>query len=365
MLQKKYNCLTDKVDNIALLSLVKLGIGHRSALPDVIDWQVIKALADKQGLTAIIVDGIEQLPDTKHPPKEFLLQWIGEVFQNYENRYKLYQRAIAELAGWYNAHGFKMMVLKGYACCIDWPKPEHRPCGDIDIWLFGKQKEADALIAKEKDIKIDKSHHHHTVFYWKDIIVENHYDFDNIYARKSNREIEPLFKSLGKDTSYLIEIYGERVYLPSPNLNALFLIRHLAAHFVGSEINIRQVLDWAFFVEKHTKEVDWGWLDGMLVKYHMKDFYNCVNAICVEELGFKPEIFGQVQFEPALKDRILQDTLSPEFTEETPDGFVKRIGFKYRRWKANSWKRRMCYEECDFEMFIRSAWAHIVKPAHI
>ena len=37
------------------LSLVKLGIGHRSALPDVIDWQAIKALADKQGLTAIII----------------------------------------------------------------------------------------------------------------------------------------------------------------------------------------------------------------------------------------------------------------------------------------------------------------------
>ena len=47
------------------LSLVKLGIGHRSAFLDVIDWQSIKALADKQGLTAIIVDGIEQLPDTK------------------------------------------------------------------------------------------------------------------------------------------------------------------------------------------------------------------------------------------------------------------------------------------------------------
>ena len=47
------------------LSLVKLGIGHRSALFDVDDWQAIKALADEQGLTAVIVDGIEKLPDTK------------------------------------------------------------------------------------------------------------------------------------------------------------------------------------------------------------------------------------------------------------------------------------------------------------
>ena len=62
------------------LSLVRLGIGHRSALFDVDDWEAIKALADKQGLTAIVADGIEKLPDTKRPPKELLLQWIGEVF---------------------------------------------------------------------------------------------------------------------------------------------------------------------------------------------------------------------------------------------------------------------------------------------
>lgn len=82
------------------ISLVKLGIGRRCTLPDVVDWQAIKALADKQGLTAIIVDGIEKLPDAKRPPKELLLQWIGEVFQNYENRYKLYQPASHSRIGW-------------------------------------------------------------------------------------------------------------------------------------------------------------------------------------------------------------------------------------------------------------------------
>lgn len=69
------------VNKDSFLTLVRMGIGHRCAFPDVIDWQSIKTLADKQGLTAIIVDGIEQLPDTKRPPKELLLQWIGEVFQ--------------------------------------------------------------------------------------------------------------------------------------------------------------------------------------------------------------------------------------------------------------------------------------------
>lgn len=148
----------------AFLSLVRMGIGHRAdALPPIVDWSKLKELAEQQGLSAVVLDGIEKLPEGQRPPKIFLLEWIGETLQGYEYRYELYCRAIAELAAFYNSHGYKMMVLKGYACSLDWTMPSHRPCGDIDIWLFGKQKEADATITKEKGIKIDKSHHHHTV----------------------------------------------------------------------------------------------------------------------------------------------------------------------------------------------------------
>ena len=347
------------------LSLVKLGIGHRSALFDVDDWQAIKALADKQGLTAIVVDGIEQLPDTKRPPKELLLQWIGEVFQSYENRYKLYLRAMAELAGWYNALGYKMMMLKGYACSLDWPKPEHRPCGDIDIWLFGKQKESDSLLAKEKGIELDASHHHHTVFDWHGFTVENHYDFVNVHAHKSSAELEKIFKQLGQDDSHAVEVNGEKVYLPSPNLHALFLIRHMVSHFAAAEITLRQVLDWAFFVEKHTKEVDWVWLDGMLDKFHMKEFVSCINAICVEDLGFPVDIFPSVQFVPTLKERVLEDILDPEYTAAEPKGFFPRVVYKYKRWQGNAWKQKMCYGESRWVMFWSGIWAKILKPASI
>lgn len=39
-----------------------------------------------------------------------------------------------------------MMVLKGYGLGKNYPAPNHRPCGDIDIWNFGRQEEVDALI---------------------------------------------------------------------------------------------------------------------------------------------------------------------------------------------------------------------------
>ena len=152
----------------SFIKLVRIGIGASKdvIIPDELDWASLKALADAQGLSAVVLDAIDKLPTdaTETMPQMLRLEWIGEVMQNYEARYMAYEKAIGSLAGFYNRHGFKMMVLKGYACCLDWPKPEHRPCGDIDIWQFGQQKEADAALVEEMGIVIDNSHHHHTVF---------------------------------------------------------------------------------------------------------------------------------------------------------------------------------------------------------
>ena len=256
-----------------LLALTRNGIGHSVAdnLSGQVVWEDIQELANTHGLSAVVLDGIEKLQDNKRPPKELLLQWIGNTLQSYEQRYELYRKTIAEIAGWHNSHGYKMMVLKGYACSLNWPKPEHRPCGDIDIWQFGKQKEADEVLAREKGIKIDNSHHHHTVFTWRDFTVENHYDFLNVHHHKSNVEIEAILKELGQDDSHYVELYGEKVYVPSPNLHALFLLRHSMSNFASTGFTIRHLLDWAFFVEKNSKEIDWGWLEGVLEKTVVPD----------------------------------------------------------------------------------------------
>lgn len=350
----------------AFLALVRLGIGHSAKLcKGIIEWDSIEALAEQHSLSAIIVDGIEKLPEEERPPKMLLLRWIGGTLQNYEYRYKQYRRTIAEMAGFYNSHDFKMMVLKGYACSLDWPKPEHRPCGDIDIWQFGKQKEADELIKNEKGIDIDTSEHHHTVFCWGIYTVENHYDFVNIHHSKSNATIEKEFKRLGNDDSYHVDIDGNTVYLPSPNLHGLFLLRHAMIEFVAGGINIRQILDWAFFVEKHGKDVDWPWLLGLLDEFHMREFFNCINAICVEELGFNSAIFPYVQFNPILKDRVLKDILEPEIPNEKPKNLLVRVIWKYRRWKANQWKHELCYEESMWSAFWNGVWGHLLKPASI
>lgn len=353
------------------LSLLRCGIGKESEpLQGTVNWDAVETIAVKHGLLAVVYDAVQKLPESQRPPQITWLRWIGQVMQSYEGHYVAYDKAVMELAAFYNAHGYRMMLLKGDACGRDWPRPEHRPYGDIDIWLFGKQKEADDVLVREKGIKIDNSHHHHTVFSWMGFTVENHYDFVNVYARQSSAVMEKVFKELGQDDSHVAEVNGQKVYFPSPNLHALFLIKHMVSHFAAAEISLRQVLDWAFFVEKHTEEIDWEWLDEMLVKFHMKEFVSCINAICVEDLGFQPveslRFRVESQLESAefrkLKERVLSDILEPAFTAETPKPLIPRAIFKYKRWKGNGWKHKLCYGTSRWDGFWTLLRSHLMKP---
>lgn len=383
----------------AFFVLVRAGIGHgTNALPKSIDWESVRDIAAKQGLVAVAFDGLNCLSENdnaKPLPLTVKLRWMGEVLQGYEQRYQLYKQAIAQLARFYNSKGYRMMLLKGLACGMDWPRPEHRPYGDIDIWLFGCQQAADKEMVSsltgvesatprhnssklgsthssnadfrilDSSFRIDNSHHHHSVFKWQGFTVENHFDFMNVHHHKSNAEIEKTFKDLANDDSRFIQIEGEKVYLPSPNLNALFLLRHAMAHFAAEQITIRHLLDWAFFVKAHKKEVDWDWLDRLLDGFGMMPMYQIINAICVEDLGFDAALFTNTKCDSELKERVLMEILSPEFSSSLPKGMVRRVVYKFRRWKGNEWKHRLCYNDSMTSALWAGVKSHLMKPASI
>ena len=358
----------------AFLTLVRLGIGHPvEEVPQQYDWPAIKKLAGKQGLLAVVMDGVDVLslrgvPQEYLPDRLLTMKWIGEVVSSYEHRRENYLQTISEMAEQYNSHGFKMMVVKGLACSLDWPRPEHRPCGDIDIWQFGKQKEADKLVEGEKGIKVVSSHPHHTEFHWGGFLVENHYDFINVHHHRSNAVFERLLKEqAAEEYSGSVEVNGQRVYLPSADLHTLFILKHLMLHFAAEGIILRQVLDWGFHVKAHGAEIDWPWVLGVLDKFGMMPAFRIFNAICIEDLGFEEGAFpeGQAQCDLDLKQRVLDEILSPEFEGKVPKAVVSRLAFKLRRWKANAWKHRLCYKESMWSAFWSGVWNHLRKPASI
>ena len=326
-------------------------------------------MSNIQAVPALVVDGL-QLHLTARPDsrpfacetptgKSGRMQWLGQVLAC-ERLYARHEKAMADLARLYEGKGIRMMVLKGYGLSLDWPVPDHRPVGDLDIYTFGKWREADALVVEECGVKVDDGHEHHTVFRFNGVPVENHYDFINTKAHKDAPGIEARLKRLAEKGCREIGVQGARIYLPSADFNAIFLMRHMGQHFAGEHLNLRQVLDWGFFVRAHSEAVDWASTIGFLKEIGLFTFFNQINALCVDYLGFPETCFPLIERETALEGRILADILHPEFAGEKPSkGLLPILAFKLRRWWHNRWKHPLVYDEWLLPMFLTLLWSHL------
>ena len=368
-----------------LLELVRLGVGKDSIykIPQGLDWQEMILLAEKQKVTAIALDGINRCfekgvkLDIDFQTK---MDWIGAARQ-IEALYQQHETNMRLLAQFYQKHGIKMMVLKGYGLSLNYPVPNHRAPGDIDIYLFGDYEKGDELLKSELGIEIDKSHHHHTVFTFQGESVENHYHFLNVHVRKSNQRMERKLKELAhrtsKDSNNNQKLKNERislktntndanetnVILPSVEFNAIYLLRHCAAHFASTHMSIRQVLDWGLFMEKHHQEIDWKPYLTYLKQEGMYRFYQLMGLFCVHHLGFDASTFNGL-YEDGLLERFSNEILSPEFKDKENGRLIHSLSVKPRRWWHNRWKNRLCYPDSAWSEFAYGLWAKILKPSH-
>lgn len=329
----------------------------------VVDWEKVMNLAFSQGVLAISLDAISLLPESLRPKSITLLEWIGEVL-NLETNYERHANVISELSSFYEEHGIKMMLLKGWGLSLNYPVPNHRPTGDIDIWLYGNQKKGDKLIESEKGIHPIKSSHH-TIFFYDEVEVENHITFIEVDCHKTDGSEEILLDYAKEPAIEAVCSNGNTILLPSPNLNAFFLLRHSAAHFATERITIRHLLDWAFFVQKYYDRIDWDALYANAKDKNLHVFLDCQNAICVNELGFDKDYFPIHEKYSELEKRIFNDILFPEFREEAPgirENFIKYCFVKTKRQFANKWKYSITYNESFWSILMRFAWNRIKSP---
>lgn len=350
-----------------LLKLVSIGLGNEDVPVDDagewsgVDWNALLYLARKQGVAALAFDGINKIVSTGRLDLErsVFLEWARTAVKS-EQIFTRQKSVLSSLASLYAESDIKMLILKGYGLAQNYPEPQHRLCSDIDVYLFGKHKEGDAAI-KKKGICVRNDYHHHSVFEYEGVHIENHFDFLNIHSHNSNIPYERRLKSLS-DTGYLPSDIPN-AYIPSEDFNALFILRHTAAHFAAVEMVLRQVVDWGTFVAKYGDNVDWDSAVGFLRDAEMYDFLYSLNTICTDFLGFPVDGFPVLDGDPALARRVLDDMLDPKFDGTKPEsGLIRILAFKLRRWKSNIWKRKVVYGDSQLSLFVTQLFSHLQKP---
>lgn len=327
-----------------------------------LDWLSIYSIALRQGITAILLDAISKLPNEARPSKSTLLQWIGQATMM-GRMYAKHREKIASLAEFYRQHDIKMLLLKGYGCSLCYTKPEHRPTGDIDVFLFGRQDEADILVEKLLGIKVHREYHKHSTFNYGGVEVENHAKFIDDVSHKSNIRFESILMAV-LDKEECLKSPIDNVLLPSPTFNALFLLRHTGEHFASNEITLRHVLDVGTLFHRYHSKIDWALVFKVYKEERMLRFFNAIATICVEYLGIEAACFASdnnqysYKSDTTLADRILSDIFEKKdvlpMTTAGIDTIGKKLKYaidKSRRWWHNRWKYQLVYNENLVESF--------------
>ena len=127
---------------------------------------------------------------------------------------------------------------------------------------------------------------------------------------------------------------------------------------------MRHLLDWKYFIEKHTQEIDWDTLKQIAEQTNMRRFLDCTNAICIDKLGLPAECVPPFERESKLEERVWCEILQPEFSEPQPKGagYLRSWSYMFRRWWANRWKHRIVYNEGLAKTFFVQVWSHLLKP---
>ncbi len=332
------------------------------------EWSYCFRIASEQALLAVVWDEIVRRGDELLLPREVRLRWALSA-ERIEERYRRQVVVCGELARLYGSRGIRMMLLKGLGLSRWWPVPQHRECGDLDIWLYGRQREGDRLVEERWKVPIDNDSHHHTIFVVNGVMVENHYDFVDVHAHRSSARCEAILKELSSesDNPETMVVEGGEVDLPEDHLNALFLMRHMATHFAAERVNLRQVCDWGLFLQHRIGALNRSTINELFEMFRLSRFASVVGSILIEKFGFDPSLFPEAsECDVELRQRILDDMLFPEFGEKKPaGGLVPIVCFKIRRFFANRWKHRIVWPESLAETFVRSTFSHFMKPKTI
>lgn len=296
-------------------------------------WQVLYRLAVRQGTTAIVLDGIEALPAAQRPSREVRIGWAVQA-EAIEKRYRKQREAARRAAALLAENDIRMLVLKGIGLSDNYPVPEHRECGDIDLHLFGAH-EAGNRILRKAGAKVVDEVPKHTGLVWHGVHFENHRHFLNISRNQQEHELDALLRDILQREGPAGSPDGW--FTPSATFDAIYLVRHAALHFLKEGISARHLCDWSCFLERQGKAIDRALFEATLKRYRMERFARLLTAAAIRCCGLRETM---PDHDPRHLKRFIGEVLAfaPQPAEENR---LVRLLRKCRTPYAHRWRFRL------------------------
>ncbi len=332
------------------------------------DWKFIFNMSSEQGILAIVFDGLEYLisnsliTEDMLPSRSVKMQWamnVMKIEKVYANQYRLAN----ELADIYQKEGIRTVVLKGIASAVLYPKPNHRPCGDLDCFLMGEYERGNN-VAVEHGAEYKGCDTKHAHINYKGLEIENHKYCTAICGPEKKKAFERTIQKILYDCG-TSRINDTNLLSPNPLFNALFLTEHSWRHFLGMELKMRQFCDWAVLMKHHCSDIDWKRFEEIVSRRdkNLMRYVRCMSVVCHVFMGVPvPSSFENNSECDDLSMRVLHGLLYDKDPIHIPSkGFFKRRCIVVKRMAKNNWRIDEFSEESALHKTFAFLWGHVFE----
>ena len=296
------------------LELLRSGLWGSSPNPGLFihaDWKSIFKLADIQTVGAIVLDGVSLLPKEVHPPLGIKMRRIG-VMQQVERINAVHRKTLAVIHATLANEGIHEVYMKGQIVATRYPKPLHRQPGDIDF-VVSKRDYAKTLKVLSTIGKVDFGmvHEHHGMAWINGVTVEPHYKVHNFQRPSTDKAMQSMFEDVFPD--HLVKVDIDSGGLPSfpPTFESVFLVSHMVNHVYEEGLGLRQIVDYAMFLNQCGGDIMVEQHTAYLRRMRMFRAWRLFTCICERQLGLKRPAFVEPfsKKEEEMAQRLFDDVM--------------------------------------------------------
>lgn len=271
----------------ALFELLKIGIGTSegdfdfSSLSEE-DWFAVMDESLTQTVGLLCFDSVGKI--SAKLPQNVYDKWLKSAL-GYMASAQKHKKAENKLTALLIANNISYVILKGNSSASYYPDPEKRANGDVDFIVKPEEleKTKQLLCDNGYDLKPDLSDIHYELTY-DGMEIELHKRISGIPEGK----LGDLFKDTLSDIVEEGQLSNGGCSVPSDYHHGIVIFLHTLHHMLSCGIGIRQLCDWACFVNS-TLERDF-WNEKMLPLLKSTGTYVFACALteaCVQNLNIK------------------------------------------------------------------------------
>lgn len=270
--------------------------GTAIAVPqDFDEWGKVFALAKAQSVLGLVANAVlSDAEAARRIPADVQKRLKAFVMSNMAT-HSMLNNTLIRVVSLLDEAGVRSVLLKGQGLARNYPVPELRQCGDIDIYVgeesYSKAcEQIDRIATKALPIDIRETVKHYEVIIGK-ITVEIH-KYTDVNASDYYNAIYQKYSNAGMSSELrVLNIAGMQVNTPEDTFNSFYIFNHLWHHFLTSGVGLRQLIDWMLFIHKHGSTIDQPRLRSILDDMDLMGPWQAFGCVLVDELGLPASEF--------------------------------------------------------------------------